>query len=53
MLVAQLGAYVSGYSLPTRFQMSQWDKLFPAWTYAELRSQLVKLAEAGGSIEVE
>ena len=53
MLLAQLGAYVSGYSLLTGFQRSQRDRLFPAWTSAELRSQLVKLAELGGFIEVE
>ena len=53
MLLAQLGAYISGYSLLTGFQRSQWDRLFPAWTSAELRSQLVKLAELGGFIEVE
>ena len=53
MLLAQLGASVSGYSLLTGSQMFQWDRLFPAWTSAELRFQLVKLAEAGGFTEVE
>ena len=52
MMLAQLGAYVSGYWVLTGFQRSQWDRLFPAWTSAELQSQLV-LAEAGGFIEVE
>ena len=42
MLLAKLGAYVCGYSLLTGFQRSQWDRLFPAWTSAELRSQLIK-----------
>ena len=53
MLLAQLGAYISGYSLLTGFQRSQWGRLFPVWTSAELRTQLVKLAELGGFIEVE
>ena len=53
MLLAQLGAYISGYSLLTGFQRSQWDRLFPAWTSAELRSQLKKIAETGGFLELE
>ena len=53
MLLAQLGAFISGYTLLTGFQRSQWDRLFPAWTSAGLRSQLVKLAELGGFVEVE
>ena len=53
MLLAQLGAYVSGYSVLTGFQREQWDRLFPDWTTVELRAQLKKLAESGGFIEVE
>ena len=53
MPLGQLDAYVSGYSLLRGCQRSQWDRLFPAWTSAELRSHLVKLDEAGGFIEVE
>ena len=53
MLLAQLGAYVSGYSVLTGFQREQWDRLFPACTTVELRAQLKKLAESGGFIEVE
>ena len=53
MLLGQLGAYISGYSLLRGFQRSQWDRLFPVWTFAELRSQLVKLAVLGGFIELE
>ena len=29
MLLAQLGAYVSGYSVLTGLQREQWDRLFP------------------------
>ena len=53
MILAQLGAYVSGYWVLTGFQREQWDRLFPVWTTVELRAQLKKLAESGGFIEVE
>ena len=40
MLLAQLGAYVSGYSGLTGFQREQWDRLFPVWTAVELPTGL-------------
>ena len=54
MLLAQLGASVSGYALLTVFRKEQWDRLFPAWTATELRSLLLNSTETGGSIlEIE
>ena len=40
MLLAQLGAYVSGYSGLTGFQRERWDRPFPVWTAVELPTGL-------------
>ena len=53
MLLAQLGASISGYSLLTRFQRSHWDGLFSALTSAEFRSQSVRLDESGGFLDLQ
>ena len=53
LVLCQLRAYIDGFCQLTSFERGQWVRLYQLWTREERASQLRRLAEKGGFLEIE